>query len=441
MKKVFFLFIAITLLASGCYKDDIDDLKDKYEALKTEQERQAQALATVQNALQNQLTVTNVTPVSDGWKITFSDNSTVELKHGKDGDDAPYIVEINIVDGNVVFEFSEGEPIVIPMTENFACSIVGVTTVEYFEYGETKVFTISQSGVKNIAVTRPDGWRVSANGNTLTVTAPASDNPFAEHSGIVSIIATGDNATAIAGMRVFAWDWTENYVIDFEGPRILSYLAGPTSYGENLYSSFTGANRYVGYDDPCGLFMMIHEAWGAVDFWNGGIAISQWNDMTTEGFVNQLSVYNSGGYGGSKTFSVVNRGFDNPPAISFNDGETECTFDHFWVANSAYAALSMMNGDGFGAKIFSYDDEDWFKLTITAFDKDENPTGTPVEFYLADFRTSTSPGIITDWTKVDLTPLGNKVHTVKFDVQSSDVGDWGMNTPAYFCFDNLAIRK
>jgi len=231
------------------------------------------------------------------------------------------------------------------------------------------------------------------------------------------------------------------YVIDFEGPRVLGYLAGPTAYGENLYSSFTGANRYIGYDDPSGLFMMIHEAWGAVDFWNGGIAISQWNDMTTEGFENQLSVYNSSGYGGSKTFAVVNRGFDNPPAISFDDGVTECTFDHFWVINSTYAVLSMMNGDDLGAKIFSYADKDWFKLTITAYDKDDKPTGTPVEFYLADFRTAGSPGIITEWEKVDLTPLGNKVHIVKFDVQSSDVGDWGMNTPAYFCFDNLAIRK
>ena len=244
------------------------------------------------------------------------------------------------------------------------------------------------------------------------------------------------------------------YVIDFEDVRVLSYLAGHTSYGENLYEGYTSTvtfPRYIGYDDPIGLSMMVNKTipWGmdveVHDFSGGGIAISQWNDMDDESYQNQCSVYSKdaatgfGGHDGSKTFAVVFGGFaDVLPAISFNDGETERTFDHFWVTNSTYAALSMMNGD-FVAKKFSYNDKDWFKLIITAEEKNGNPTGKAVEFYLADFRTATSPGVITKWTKVDLTPLGKKVHTVKFDFQSSDTGDWGMNTPAYFCFDNLAL--
>jgi hypothetical protein len=98
----------------------------------------------------------------------------------------------------------------------------------------------------------------------------------------------------------------------------------------------------------------------------------------------------------------------------------------------------MMNGDDF-AKKFGLGD--WFKLTIRAFDKSGAATGRVIDFYLADFRTATSPGIITDWTLIDLTPLGANVNTVKFELNSSDVGDWGMNTPNYFCFDNLAIKK
>jgi hypothetical protein len=98
----------------------------------------------------------------------------------------------------------------------------------------------------------------------------------------------------------------------------------------------------------------------------------------------------------------------------------------------------MQNGDSF-AKVFSYDDHDWFKLVIEGVDKNGNRTNT-VEFYLADFRTSSSPGIITEWTAVDLSSLG-KVAEIRFDLQSSNVGAYGMNTPAYFCFDNLAIKK
>ena len=251
-----------------------------------------------------------------------------------------------------------------------------------------------------------------------------------------------------------------NCLIDFEDPRAVDFLAGPTSYGENLYSAF-GAGQYVGYYDAgSGLHMMINEAdpWGmgmSVDFWNGGIAISQWNDMTSDEYTNQCSVYYKdektgyGGYKGSKTFAVATGFINDSPfgsgdarsSISFNDNTTECTFHHFWVTNSTYTALTMMNGDVFGNKIFSYEDKDWFKLVITAYDKTGSPTGATVEFYLADFRTASSPGIITEWKMVDLTPLGNKVHTVKIDLQSSDTGVGGMNTPGYFCFDHLAIKK
>ena len=236
------------------------------------------------------------------------------------------------------------------------------------------------------------------------------------------------------------------YLIDFEEARVLNYLAGPTSYGENLYSDYTDTGtypRYIGYDDPCGLKMIINESYGAIDFWNGGIAVSQWNDMTTNSYLNQCSVYyrdaatSFGGYNGSKTFAIVNVA-NNDTRISFIDNATDCTFDHFWVTNSTYAALSMMNGDMFSKKFAL---GDWFKLTITACDKYEHVTGTPVEFYLADFRTASSPGIVTEWSMVDLTPLGNHVYTITFSLESSDVGDWGMNTPAYFCFDNLAIKR
>ena len=237
------------------------------------------------------------------------------------------------------------------------------------------------------------------------------------------------------------------YVIDFENPDVLDYLAGPTAAGENLYESSwsnpDGVPVIGAYQDATtGLYMTINESFGEINFWNGGIAISRWNDMITEGLPNQCSVYYKdaatgfGGYGGSQTFAVANA----DGQISFDDGITECTFDHFWVTNSTYTALSMMNGDMF-AKQFSYDDKDWLKLIIAAFTKDDEPTGTTIELYLADFRTATSPGILTEWTMVNLTPLGNNVHTVKFDLQSSDVGDWGMNTPAYFCFDNLAVKK
>ena len=238
-------------------------------------------------------------------------------------------------------------------------------------------------------------------------------------------------------------------VIDFEDNAVRAYLAGPTSAGENLYQSVwmnpDGVPLVGRYRDATtGLYMAINESDGATDFYNGGIAISQWNDMTAGSYLNQCSVYyrdastGFGGYNGSETFAVANDG----GMMSFEDNATERTFDNFYVNNTTYTVLSMQNGDDvFGAKKFSYDDHDWLKLIIKATDKDGKPTGKTVEFYLADFRTATSSGIITNWTKVDLTPLGNKVNTITFDFESSDTGEWGINTPTYFCFDNLTIKK
>ncbi|MDR2358279.1 MAG: DUF4465 domain-containing protein [Prevotellaceae bacterium] len=236
------------------------------------------------------------------------------------------------------------------------------------------------------------------------------------------------------------------YVITFENVDP-SYLAGPTAYGANLYSGHE--NQYLGYSDTgSGLYMMINETGDYSDvptFYNGGVAISQWNDTTTAGYTNQCSVYyrdvttGKGGYDGSNTFAVS---YGNS-SVSFLNGkkgtDKECVFDHFYVTNTTYAALSMKNGDAFGAKVFNRDDKDWFKLVIEGVNKSGVSTGT-VEFYLADFRTASSPGVITEWTKVDLSPLGS-VAEIKFNLQSNDVGEYGMKTPAYFCFDNLAIKQ
>jgi hypothetical protein len=113
-------------------------------------------------------------------------------------------------------------------------------------------------------------------------------------------------------------------------------------------------------------------------------------------------------------------------------------FDHVYVTNSTYAALSMLNGDAV-AKKFSYADHDWFKLKIKGFDHTGEAKDS-IDFYLADFRTSSSAGIISEWTKVDLSSLGD-VQKLQFSLSSSDNGAWGMNTPAYFCIDDLAIKE
>ncbi|MHC5362223.1 DUF4465 domain-containing protein [Myroides sp. LJL110] len=61
-----------------------------------------------------------------------------------------------------------------------------------------------------------------------------------------------------------------------------------------------------------------------------------------------------------------------------------------------------------------------------------------VECYLSDFRQKDSMGILNHWVKTDLSLLG-KVNKIAFQMQSSDGSGYWMNTPAYFCMDDITI--
>jgi len=209
-----------------------------------------------------------------------------------------------------------------------------------------------------------------------------------------------------------------------------SYLAGPTARGESI------TEGYSGYHDPL-TDLRFDSNVNEYSWWGSGIAISNWTDKETAGYENACSVYAGGGHSGSDIFGVSY----GSTSIYFNTTGAEYIIEEMWVTNGTYAVLSMMNGDSW-AKKFTHADKDWFKLTIKGYKSSSDVETGIVEFYLADFRTAGSPGIITEWSKIDLTSLG-KVHSIKFELSSSDndpSGLW-MNTPAYFCLDNIVVRK
>jgi hypothetical protein len=86
-------------------------------------------------------------------------------------------------------------------------------------------------------------------------------------------------------------------------------------------------------------------------------------------------------------------------------------------------------GDAFAKKFGA---TDFFLLKIKGFKNGVNTDS--VQHYLAQ------NGNISDtWSWVDLKPLGD-VDSILFQLTSSDVGQFGMNTPAFFAIDNLVTR-
>jgi hypothetical protein len=150
----------------------------------------------------------------------------------------------------------------------------------------------------------------------------------------------------------------------------------------------------------------------------------QWNNIV------------GGGYANSKNYGVgYTSAYYGPCTVTVLNHEGGIAVPGFYITNSAYTYTSMLNGDAYSKKFVK---DDWFKLTITGYDAAGEVTGTK-EYYLADLRDEAKAYIINDWRYVDLSGLG-KVSKLSFELTSTDNGEWGMNTPAYFCFDNFGAE-
>ncbi|MGL4422920.1 MAG: DUF4465 domain-containing protein, partial [Gemmataceae bacterium] len=116
--------------------------------------------------------------------------------------------------------------------------------------------------------------------------------------------------------------------------------------------------------------------------------------------------------------------------------------DSMRITNTTYAGLSMRDGDSFSKKFggISGNDPDFFLLTIVGKSVGGQTLGT-IDFYLADYRFSNNSQdyIIQEWTTVNLSTLPEQTRRLEFILSSTDNGTFGMNTPAYFAMDNLAI--
>lgn len=172
------------------------------------------------------------------------------------------------------------------------------------------------------------------------------------------------------------------------------------------------------------------------DAWTGW-SISNTTDTQNPSYTNQYSSVTGHGVNESTNYAVT-YGYDGS-VIHFTDlakgGDTE----GLYVTNSTVAYLSILNGDAI-AKRFggeSGDDPDFFKLVIRCY-LDGNVSLDSIEFYLADYRSADNSQdyIVNTWQYIDLQSLGRSDSLV-FTLRSSDNGIFGMNTPAYFCIDNL----
>lgn len=212
--------------------------------------------------------------------------------------------------------------------------------------------------------------------------------------------------------------------------------------------TFQGASEYWNGDDLSGGFQsgtaQFNNYYDTTYYYWSGFAYSKVKDSVTAGYGNQYASYANGGADTSANY-----------AVWYGDGAI--TFDHakmvssLAITNDTYTAISMRDGDTYGKKFGDSTDAngqqdgtngaDWFKVTIIAWADNGDSIGA-TEFYLADYRFANSAQdyIVNTWQQVDLSSFG-WIKKITFETSSSDTGQFGMNTPNFFCLDNIEISQ
>ncbi len=175
---------------------------------------------------------------------------------------------------------------------------------------------------------------------------------------------------------------------------------------------------------------------GSFDFWEGWV-ISNLTDTITPGFLNEGSAFAGSGNNGSDNYAVCYAPFPETIHIELIDASPL----GLYITNSTYTALSMKNGDSFAKKFggSTGNDPDSLVVSFRAWHKG-NLSVDSVLVYLADytFDDNSMDYILKDWTYVDLSRLGT-ADSLQCTMYSSDTGSFGINTPSYFCIDDIEV--
>lgn len=173
-----------------------------------------------------------------------------------------------------------------------------------------------------------------------------------------------------------------------------------------------------------------------------GWSVSNVDDITTAGFTNQWAAFTGTGYGGDGNYALANSFSPNGAVINFLNASI---LFNLRVTNATYPALAVRDGDAFSKKFGgpTGDDPDFFSVTFTGFSESDAlgiETGS-VEVFLADFRfeDNSQDFILDHWAEVDLGAIG-PARSLAVSFNSSDIGDFGLNTPAYVAVDEINFQ-
>lgn len=429
------------------------------------------------------------------WEISTDGGvtwvSTGVIAEGQDGENGSVIVEGETLfqsidytnEDYVIFTLADGTVLKVARYDESAPMFIIVDAPELIqmEYGATVEFEVEATNVVEHLINVPEGWHASYINNVLSITAPAKDLCHYDKEGYIAITVVSESGKmSIVKKNVMAGEWVasvELRTLTFEDanaqftPYELEYfnnkqittwsdLIAEDQYGDYIlgygtwmgeciptddshYSWYDENNTFLAHDFPLN--------YDSYCFAGGGHAISNYvsSDYAEHGnYMYQLTAYDKdanglvtsgGGHNGSDNFAVHYGYYDGSswnqtteddlPAIYFKDGEAR-VIDHLYVCLTTYEYYCLHEGNGLTAPMGEGD-----YVIIEAIGHKDDGTTSKISIRVADYH----DGVIDDWTKWDLTALGEVVK-VNFNIIGTNDNGYGFSQPAYFAYDDVAVQ-
>lgn len=182
-------------------------------------------------------------------------------------------------------------------------------------------------------------------------------------------------------------------------------------------------------------------------YWSGGFAYTAVTDSSNGSYTNLYGVRAYKGYANSSVYVVG----QHNGVIRLTAAQS--TVNGLYVTNTTYAYKTILQGNQFSRKFGDTTGTgsgttipqgaypDYFKLVVRGYKNGSLKTDSAT-FMLADYTytNSAQDNVVNTWQYLSTANIG-EVDSLVFRLRSTDVGAFGMNTPAFFAIDNVVLSK
>lgn len=225
----------------------------------------------------------------------------------------------------------------------------------------------------------------------------------------------------------------------------LEIAADAFKYNENGIWDQTYSEKATSFSSQVFTFAHIGGTTEGYNYWEGFIPSIAQKDGEDYGYYSCVA---KGGVKGVGTpyvlafWSEYTGGASSLIAFTQGDSTIAAVPQEIYFCNSTQSYKDITEGTPFG-KVEGFEAGDYFVVKvygIKSVDAEGKMTLTDVsvDYYLADFRDG-KEFVNNAWAKVDLKSLG-EVIGLKFSMESTDKGGFGINTATYFALDGLRIK-